>query len=52
MTTSELIDLQMTVLKAQNDETLNVLKKEKSPSEKACEMDSYLEPHKEVIQAR
>lgn len=53
MTTSELIDLQMTVLKVQNDEeTLNVLKKEKSPSEKACEMDSYLEPHKGVIQAR
>lgn len=53
MTTSELIDLQMTALKVQNDETL-VYKKivEKSASDKACDMDPYLAPHKGVIQAR
>lgn len=54
MTTSEeLIDLQMTALKVQNEENFVVSKmKDKSASEKACEMDPYLEPHKEVIQAR
>jgi hypothetical protein len=43
----------MTGLNVQSDETFAISeKKNESASEKACKMDPYLEPHKEVIQAR
>ncbi len=54
MTTSEVVDCsQINELQAQNEEKI-ILKVQnvKNASDKAVEMDTYLTPHKDVIQSR